>query len=230
MASAVRRLLDELSWEGNARKYRDGGLGLENVLTTEVFQALDFLPRTAFLGRVLSSASGAPLGAMQADIERAAIDILPGDLIHPDADIRAQPDVRIDSPTAFVFIEAKRLRSSSFQPDQLAKELILVAAHGQGRHPVLLLALGTPPPIRVQGHGTLSIEEAVRLGEQRISARSGRQVAVPNPTDTLAWTTWAEIGRQVKAALQTYDNADPSTRDAVARVAMTLVDAVQVHA
>ena len=54
MVSAVRRLLDELSWEGNARRYRDGGLGLENVVTTEVFQALDFLPRQAFLGRVLA--------------------------------------------------------------------------------------------------------------------------------------------------------------------------------
>ena len=230
MVSAVRRLLDELSWEGNARKYRDGGLGLENVLTTEVFQALDFLPRRAFLGRLLSSASGAPLEAVRADIEQAVIDILPGDLIHPDVDIRAQPDVRIDSPAAFVFIEAKRLRSSSFQPDQLAKELILAAEHGRGRRPVLLLVLGAPPPIRVQGHGTLSIEEAVRLGEERMSARNGRHVAVPNPTDTIAWTTWAEIGSQVTAALQTYDNADPSTRDAVARVAMTLVDALRVHA
>ena len=50
MVCAVRCLLDELSWEGNAWKYREGGLGLENVLTAEVFQALDFLPREAFLG------------------------------------------------------------------------------------------------------------------------------------------------------------------------------------
>lgn len=230
VVSAVRRLLDELSWEGNARKYRDGGLGLENVLTTEVFQALDFLPRRAFLGRVLASASGAPLGAVQAEIEQAVIDLLPGDLNHPEVDIRSQPDVRIDSPAAFVFVEAKRLRSSSFQPDQLAKELILSAEHGQGRRSMLLLVLGAPPPIRVQGHGALSIEDAVGLGEERISARHGRQFAVPNPRETVAWTTWADVGAQVTAALQIYDNADASTRDAVARVAMTLVDALRVHA
>ena len=56
MVSAIDRLLDELSWEGNARKYRGGGRGLENVLTAEVFQALDFLPRDAFLGAVLRGA------------------------------------------------------------------------------------------------------------------------------------------------------------------------------
>lgn len=32
-----------------ACKYHDGGLGLENVITTEAFQGLDFLPRQAFL-------------------------------------------------------------------------------------------------------------------------------------------------------------------------------------
>ena len=215
---------------GDARRYHDGGLGLENVVTTEVFQALDFLPRQAFRGRVLASAAGAPLVLAQADIEQAVVDLLPGDLTHPDLDIRAQPDVRIDSPTAFVLVEAKRLRRSSFQADQLAKELILTAEHARDRHPVLLLVLGEPPPIRVQGHGTLSIEDAVRVGQEQISARHGRQVAAPNPMDTVAWTTWAEIGAQVEAALQTYDNPDESTYNAVARVARTVADALQVHA
>ena len=230
MVSAVRRLLDELSWEGNARRYRDGGPGLENVVTTEVFQALDFLPRQAFLGRVLAGASGAPMVQAQTNIEQAVVDLLPGDLTHPDLDIRAQPDVRIDSPAAFVFVEAKRLRQSSFQAEQLAKELILTAEHARDRHPVLLLVLGAPPPIRVQGHGTLSIEDAVRVGQERISARHGREVATQNLMDTVAWTTWAEIGAQVEAALQTYDNPDQSTYNAVARVARTVADALQVHA
>jgi len=47
--SFVGRLLEEISYEGKkVRVYRDGGLGRENVLTTEVFQALDFMPRTLF--------------------------------------------------------------------------------------------------------------------------------------------------------------------------------------
>lgn len=136
----------------------------------------------------------------------------------------------ISQASAFVLVEAKRLRRSSFQADQLAKELILAAEHARDRHPVLLLVLGAPPPIRVQGHGTLSIEDAVRVGQERISARHGRQVAAPNPLDTVAWTTWAEIGAQVEAALQTYDNPDESTYNAVARVARTVADALQVHA
>ena len=230
MVSAVRRLLDELSWEGNALKYRDGGLGLENVLTTEVFQALDFLPRQAFLGRVLAGASGASLEHAHADVEQAVVDLLPGDLAHPDLDVRAQPDVRIDSPAAFVFVEAKRLRRSSFQEEQVAKELILAAEHAQDRHPVLLLVLAAPPPIRVQGHGALSIQDTVSLGQEQISARHGRHVAVPNPAHTIAWTTWAAIGEQVATALQTYDNPDESTYNAVARVATTLADALQAHA
>jgi hypothetical protein len=84
VVSAVRRLLDELSWEGNARKYRNGGVGLENVITTEVFQAVDFLPRQAFLGRVLASASGASMAQARGDVEQLSVDLLPGNLAHPD--------------------------------------------------------------------------------------------------------------------------------------------------
>ena len=57
--SPVGRLLEEISWEGNARPYRHGGRGRENVLTTEVFALLDWLPRQAFLGAVLAAAHGA---------------------------------------------------------------------------------------------------------------------------------------------------------------------------
>lgn len=80
--SAIGRLLDEISWEGNARKYRDGGIGKENVSTTEVFSALGFLPRTAFLGAVIAAAVGADAAraALIADIEVAAVEVLSGDL------------------------------------------------------------------------------------------------------------------------------------------------------
>jgi hypothetical protein len=48
--SVLGRLLMELSWVGcNIRDVRDGGLGLENVLTAEALTPLDFLPRTDFL-------------------------------------------------------------------------------------------------------------------------------------------------------------------------------------
>lgn len=68
------------------------------------------------------------------------------------------------------------------------------------------------------------------MGQEMLSARHGRLVEVPGPVETVAWTTWAHIGVQVVAALQAYDNPDPSTYNAVARVAMTVSDALKVHA
>jgi hypothetical protein len=62
------------------------------------------------------------------------------------------------------------------------------------RRAVLLLILPTPPPARVQGHGVLSVEDAVQLGLERLSTRHGRQVPAPDPTQMVAWTTWADIG------------------------------------
>ena len=54
--SIIGRLLEELSWTGRLiTKYRGGGRGFENVLSAEVLQALDFLPRTAFLGSVVGA-------------------------------------------------------------------------------------------------------------------------------------------------------------------------------
>ena len=48
--SIIGSLLSEISWEASkTTRYRDGGQGLENVLTTEVLQVLYFLPRQHFL-------------------------------------------------------------------------------------------------------------------------------------------------------------------------------------
>ena len=72
--SALGRLLAEISWEGESvRRYRDGGIGLENVLTAEVLLALDFLPRTAFLDNLLKSAHGAEVAraSLLAEVEDA---------------------------------------------------------------------------------------------------------------------------------------------------------------
>src|SRR5690606_17380405 len=55
--SVVRRLLAEVSWE-KASRYHNGGLGFENVLTVEVPQGLDFLPRRHFFGTVVQAIRG----------------------------------------------------------------------------------------------------------------------------------------------------------------------------
>ena len=55
-SSVLGRLLEELSWVGKTIKnYREGGRGYENVLTAEVFQSLDFLPRKHFFGEIVKN-------------------------------------------------------------------------------------------------------------------------------------------------------------------------------
>ncbi|MGB3764446.1 MAG: hypothetical protein WA966_14625 [Ornithinimicrobium sp.] len=232
MVSAVRRLLDELSWEGNARKYRGGGLGLENVLTTEVFQALDFLPRDAFLGAAIRAAVGADAAREQAsaEIEQAAVDLLPGDLVEPELSLRVQPDAVISSPSSFVFVEAKRIRRSSFSVEQLARELLVTVHHSAGRRPLLLLVLGAPPPLRVQGRGALGIDEALQLGMDSISARLDREVAPVDATGAVAYVTWSDIAGRVERAAQDYEASDSDSAGTIARLSLSLTEAVRLHA
>jgi hypothetical protein len=76
-------LLEEISWEGpSVRGYRGGGRGRENVLTAEVLTALDFLPRTSFLGAILNNAHGADTAraALAHEIEHAELEFLPNEI------------------------------------------------------------------------------------------------------------------------------------------------------
>lgn len=232
MVSAVRRLLDELSWEGDARKYRGGGLGLENVLTTEVFQALDFLPRDAFLGAVLRAATGADAARAHAaaEVEGAVVNLLPGDLIEPDLSLRVQPDAVISSPGTYVFVEAKGIVASLFSVEQLARELLVTAHHGAGRQPLLLLVLGTPPPLRVKGHGALQVADALRLGMDSISSRLERDLPGLDAASSVAYVTWSEIAAQVeRAAAADYRATDGGAGQTIERLAASLTQAVRVH-
>ena len=114
--SSIGRLLEEVSWEGNARTYRGGGLGRENVLTAEVFSAMDFLPREAFLGEIIRQTRGGsatPRDALVHAIENAAVTVLPGDVPPADSQAdsgiwRVQPDVLIESPSAVAFLLSRR--------------------------------------------------------------------------------------------------------------------------
>ena len=121
--SPVGRLLEEISWEGNARPYRHGGRGRENVLTTEVFALLDWLPRQAFLGAVLAAAHGADQVRSEAaaEVEAMTVSVLPGDVHGVRTDgaptpWSVQPDVRLESWRATVWVEAKRIRPPRSSP------------------------------------------------------------------------------------------------------------------
>ncbi len=131
--SVLGRLLEELSWAGKTIKdYRRHGRGFENVLTAEVLAALDFLPRAAFLREVLRAAYGADAAraAVAAEIEAAEVTLLPQEFVIPahgaerSGGIVVQPDGIISSDSCFTLVEAKRIRTTSFQPEQLSREYI----------------------------------------------------------------------------------------------------------
>lgn len=108
--SVISRLLDEVSWEGsNVKRYRDGGRGMENPLTAEVFQGLSNLPPDLFLGEVLRCAHGADQTRLAAanEAERADLDVLPGSLRLPALNIDVQPDVWVTGTSVQLLVEAK---------------------------------------------------------------------------------------------------------------------------
>jgi hypothetical protein len=130
--SIIGRLLEELSWTGRLiTKYRGGGRGFENVLSAEVLQALDFLPRAAFLGSVVEALHDGAATARQMlkdEAEKAEFLVLPGEMYLQAEDIpkvEIQPDAIITTPNVYCLVEAKRIRSSSFQPRQLAREFVM---------------------------------------------------------------------------------------------------------
>lgn len=228
MASALRQLLDEISWEGNATKYRGGGLGKENVLTTEVFQALDFLPREYFLGPVLDDAEGAASNQreLSSHVEDMAVSILPGDLALEEGVIRVQPDVLMSTNEDLILVEAKAIGRATFQTEQLAREALIAHRHAAGRRAVVLLVLDTPPPIAVRGHGRLSITEAMEVG---IHGIAGRLPTVPVADVEVRWTTWTDIATRTEQSLASFTNPNPSVMASVQRMSRTISAAIRAH-
>lgn len=170
-----------MSYE-NAKSYHDGGMGRENLLTVEVFQALDFLPRTGFLGSVLSGAHGAEQARelLIEDIENCTVAILVGDITPALASgVKAswsiQPDAVIEGKSVVCLVEAKRLRTSQFQPEQIARCLQTVTDATLDKSVFVLLVLGDEPPIRVKGHGRVDLTTVVGIGLDRQGVTLGHQ-------------------------------------------------------
>jgi hypothetical protein len=236
------RLLTEISWEGSpSRSYRHGGRGRENVLTAEVLTALDHLPRSRFLGAVLTAAHGDEDATTQAarDAEAFTVDFLPEVVLNPAgvgkaAQVVVQPDALLSGPGSLVLLEAKRLRASSFQPEQLAREYLTVTALADGRAPLLLLLLGTPPPIRVAGHGCLSVTDAIGLHLDAVHARLDRHpwslARLREQLDrSWAWTTWTQLAEVLHTQNPPGTYADPSVAAAVTRMVTAVEEATHWH-
>lgn len=236
--SIIGRLLEEISWEGSrVRLYRRGGLGMENVLTVETLLPLSFLPRSHFLGEVLRAAHGAQ-GAREilaSEIEQAEILVLPPELTLQPYGTIVQPDAVIQTASGYALVEAKRIRASSFQPEQLAREYLAVHRAAGPRLPTLLLILGAPPPVTVKKRGRRELAKAITDHLPSLLARSGREteslIDLTNRIpEVVAWITWAEVAGVVSRQLSCIDIDDPSIRGTIDRLAASVSSAISRHA
>ena len=223
------------------RAYREGGLGRENVLTAEVFTALDFLPRAAFLGAVIATAQGADRARDQvvSDIEEAVLTVLP-DEVHLPPDGQAsgnplvvQPDAIMTTAMTYVLVEAKRIRRSSFQREQLAREYVAVMQEAAARTPLLLLILGAPPPVAVEGLGRMSIEDVILSQLTPVLARAGTQLDIGSleggVSQVVAWTTWHQLDEVVKAQEASLHHADATMAGTISRLVRSISESVARH-
>lgn len=161
--SAIERLVTEAIDAGpfHFRSRRRGHLA-ERVLSAHVLQALDFLPRTTFLGRVLLDATGADAAraAVLAEVEDLSILFLPE--LRADSDARARPDAWISGPTTACLVDTKAPRST-FGRRQLCSDYRSLLKHAGERLPLMLLIVEDPERVTVWGRpGSHTVIDAVR--------------------------------------------------------------------
>lgn len=229
LPTPLTSLLDEISYEGNAKKYRGGGRGSENALTAEVFDALALLPRGLFLGEVIRAAQGADRAREQlmSSIEGAEVHVLPGDLTPADesgmpAPWRLQPDAIISSDSAYCLVEAKRIGGGSFQALQLARTAIAARAVARQRTGFVLVVIGAPPPVLVKGHGRQQLDEALQLADV-----PGYEL--PDAADSLSWITWHQIADIADSSVEALSVPDPSVEASIRRLGQRISALVRWH-
>lgn len=233
--AVVGRLLEEISWQ-KAVRYRQGGRGIEDVLTAEVFMPLDYLPRDSFFGEVFRRSHGADRAraAVVAEIEDAQFTLLPDEvLVGPNA-VKVQPDGFLATPSTLVLMEAKRIRRSSFQTKQPARELVALHQQSDGRTPLLFLVLGAPPPVRVDTLGRIDPAEAISLTIEEVIEETGvTQVSASEflngLEDTLAWITWSEIRELVEDQAAGLPDLPYGLDGTIRRLAAAVTGAVDWH-
>lgn len=241
--SAINRLLIEMSWcQWSADDYRTGGHHREDVLTTHVLQAIDFLPRS-FLAAVLrQSARGVGQCLLDAAdrIDEASVTVLPNDPYLgsvPKSSLhfpRVQPDAIVESPHVYGWVEAKRVNGGSFQETQLAREYYSATKSADGRQPFLLLLVGEPPPVRVANVGRVSVVDGIGHGLTELHAGLSPH---PESLDRLVasidlrvgWLTWSELGNVLNHHLNVYASAPRDVFGTLTRIVESASTAIEVH-
>lgn len=242
-STVIGRLLAEVSWQGNkVKQYRDGGRGLENVLTAETILALDLLPRSWFLGEIFKNLNGTAQEAKEklvAEVEDLNITFL-SDHIYLNRNashergIAVDADVILASDKVYAFIEAKRIRESRFQFEQLAREYLVLTRDTLDRIPVLILFLGRNPPIKVDKLGYVEPREAIlktindvykKVDKHPITLDELKQ----NIDSILLWISWEEIASIIEKQISDFECSNQSVYLSIQRMCKLLQRAIVWH-
>lgn len=246
-SSLIANMMSGISWEGKNvnKKYRDGGRGIEEVLTTEVLLGLEFLPRRPFTMDVVENLSrGDSSSPFLVDQEVDSLRFLPRPsgrhALRPTAPnhqtaIDVQFDAIAETDQSRIFVEAKKIGRSSFQEEQLARTYMIALRESGDLKPRVLLLLGSPPPVNVKNVGRVGVREGILARLEDVYKKAecidfSPSYAKERIDECVAWMTWNDVAQSVRAAMHEYDNGDPSTYASVERLAGLVQESVQWHA
>jgi hypothetical protein len=235
-----------ISWEGKRvnKKYRNNGQGVEEVLTTEVLMGLSFLPPRPFLEDFIKQLSSAPsAGPFIASEEIDSLRFLPKptgrhalkpDALTHQAAIDVQIDAMAETSHSRIFIEAKRIGSSYFQEEQLARTFLIALRESDDLSPKVLLLLGSPPPVKVKKLGRVEVKDGILARLEEVYKKTdyldfSLSEAESRIDDCVAWTTWQQIANCVHESMKNYENQDSSTYVSIERIANFVQGTVEWH-
>ena len=106
--------------------------------------------------------------------------------------------VIIEFDSVYIVIEAKRIRSNSFQEKQLAREFVLATKENIDKTPLLLLILSHEPPVLVKGEGRQTIEHSIITHLEEVMFNTeDHPLSVEEIKELInehtAWITWDKI-------------------------------------
>lgn len=244
--TAFRALVHGMSWEGRTvvSKYRNGGKGVEEVLTAEVFQALEFLPRRPFVRSIFEKIHTLDEGSSfvppsehktsQFLLSPAGRFVLRPDESTHQTQIDVQFDGMIRTADSNIFVEAKRIGRSSFQKEQPARTYLVALRESAPKRPKVLFVLGSPPPVSVASLGRRGIEDAILATLDDVYAKTQHldfslAEAKARISETVGWITWSEIAEAVADANEEFQNPDEYVVDSVNRLTRFVQECIEWH-
>lgn len=102
------------------------------------------------------------------------------------------------------------------------------------RSPLMLLLLGSPPPVAVAGRGRLSLQAAVAVSLADVLAVTpeddlGLDALMDRLPETMAGITWAEIADVTRRQAELFRAAPNGLAGTVRRLASAVTDAIDWH-